>query len=163
MRLTGRIAILVPKRVIDQLTNERTRHLPRETGGFLLGMRRGAHLEITGPTLQGTTDRATPVSFERRDRSHAAAAQAAWAARDGLIGLVGDWHSHPSGRAEPSEDDKRAWRDLVRATRSPSVGFIFADNGSLGVFVTRRSLPMGAVNSCHLIEETEDDLVFATD
>lgn len=142
---------------------ERSRHLPLETGGFLLGLRRGDHIEITDVTTQGSADIAGPMSFERADLSHARIAQAAWESRGRVTAIVGDWHSHPSGRPVPSGIDRKAWRTLTKSLEAPAVGIILADRNAAGLFVSRPGWPFGQVRRCRLLEETDEDLVFAPD
>jgi integrative and conjugative element protein (TIGR02256 family) len=145
--------------VHEQLLAERLAHLPRETGGFLVGRRRGAHIEVTRATLQAPDDVATRASFERVDASHTTLAVDAWNQDAGLSGLVGDWHSHPIGGARPSGMDERAWRKLVAAERAPVVGLILGD-GEVAVYLARLKWTRLTVTRCDLMEETDQDLVF---
>lgn len=154
-------AILMPRSVVENLSTERQRHLPDETGGFLIGLRRGKHIEVTDATYQGPTDRATRYSFERLDPGHERKAAAAWEGRDGLASIIGDWHSHPVGYAEPSGTDRHAWRVLAASVKAPVIGIIMADRGPPGVFLTGWTRPLLHLRQCVLIEETADELVFA--
>jgi len=118
--------LLLPKWVIATVHQQREEHLPRETGGFLIGERRGPHIQITGLTHQGQGDIATRTSFERGCSSHREAIHRAWRLSDGMQSLVGDWHSHPCGSADASSTDKSAWRTLARTSRRPIIGLIHA-------------------------------------
>ena len=51
--------LLLPKWILSTIHTQREQHLPRETGGFLIGERRGPHIEITDLTQQGNGDVAT--------------------------------------------------------------------------------------------------------
>lgn len=83
-------SILLPRSLFDALVEQRTLRQPRETGGFLLGVRRGPHLEITHHTAQGWSDIATRSSFERRGAHHQRDAEAIWRRTVGEVGLIGD-------------------------------------------------------------------------
>lgn len=116
--------LLLPKWILGTIRSQREQHLPRETGGFLIGERRGPHIEVTGLTQQGNGDVATHHSFERNCLSHREAIHQAWRRSDGTRSLVGDWHSHPRGTADASSVDVAAWRTLARVSKRPVVGII---------------------------------------
>jgi integrative and conjugative element protein (TIGR02256 family) len=134
-----RPTIVLPGGLIDDLNARRLSRLPRETGGFLLGERRGHHLDVTGATDQAPEDVATTASFERRDPAHGDAAIAEWNSSGGLISIVGDWHSHPHGPPEHSSTDKKAWRQLCRVTGGGCIGIILGDREA-GVYLIGTSL-----------------------
>lgn len=121
--------LLFPKRILGTIHAQRERHLPRETGGFLIGERRGPHIDVTSLTQQGRGDIATRNSFERSCGSHRDAIHRAWQRSGGTQSLVGDWHSHPRGTADASSLDIAAWRTLARLSKQPVIGLI--DAGAL--------------------------------
>lgn len=152
--------VLIPTTLLAELKAARTAGLPLETGGFLIGRRRGAHLEVTQATYQGVNDVATRTSFDRADRAHTASAVSAWRADAGLSDVVGDWHSHPSGAGAPSDTDLRAWWTLAQAKRRPIVGLILGDETlslHMANFRDRRIVRLAS------IEETATETVFASD
>ena len=116
--------VLVPQHVLATIRRERSTYLPRETGGFLIGLRRGDHIEVTSLTRQADDDIATSSSFERASASHRKAILAAWTRSAELETLVGDWHSHPDGARHASATDHRSWSKLVKVTGQPVVGLI---------------------------------------
>jgi integrative and conjugative element protein (TIGR02256 family) len=158
VRPTG---VLLPTTLRDELIAERTKRLPKETGGYLLGRRRGRHIEITKATFQGFEDKATPVSFDRLDDRHARDAVAAWQADDELSAVVGDWHSHPFGGGDPSDTDRHAWRTLTKSERAPIAGLIVCD-GAITLHLTLPKWASVAIRRLAMIEESEDALVFST-
>jgi integrative and conjugative element protein (TIGR02256 family) len=153
-------AVILPKRVLAALQSQRAERLPRETGGFLLGMRRGRHIEITHATVQGPEDEATNVSFERRDPGHKDRAVAIWEETNGIIGLVGDWHTHPFGPPIPSTTDRAAWRSLVSSIGHSAVGIILAE-GSPGVFIAPKGWLLSGAQRCETLEDINEEIVFA--
>lgn len=118
--------LIVPKWIKTTIHLQREQHLPCETGGFLIGERRGPHIQVTGLTQQGSGDIATSTSFERNCPSHRDTIHRAWRCSDGMQSLVGDWHSHPLGSATASSTDVSAWRTLARTARKPIIGLIDA-------------------------------------
>ena len=82
--------------------------LPNETGGVLLGYHDfnvGAIVLVDA--LPAPSDsHCSPGSFERGIADLAKAVQDASARTAGIVGYVGEWHSHPRGHAaRPSQDD----------------------------------------------------------
>jgi integrative and conjugative element protein (TIGR02256 family) len=108
-----------------------------ETGGILLGSARGPHLEITGFTLPGPTDVRTHSRFVRQDASHEEAAMTAWVTSNRTISFVGEWHTHPSGKAIPSIIDRGNWSRLATKSRYPML-FLLAAPGSWKAFLVLR-------------------------
>ncbi len=118
--------IIMPKWILREIRVERRKYLPRETGGFLIGTRRGPHIDVTGLTRQGRGDVATYTSFERRCVSHRRIIDAAWKRSKGLESIVGDWHTHPHGSADASSIDRTAWRIMVEASTRTMIGLVDA-------------------------------------
>lgn len=89
-----------------------------ETGGILLGHQHSnGDLTVTLAGDPGPAAIRTARAF-RRDPAHAQAlADRAWDT-DGSI-WVGDWHTHPTGPAEPSAVDLRAYLSVLS---DPTVG-----------------------------------------
>lgn len=150
--------ILVPKHLRDRLMLERAANLPAETGGYLMGRRRGKHLEALCATFQGPEDIATRRSFDRADPGHARRAVEAWLDDKTLSGIIGDWHSHP-GPATASSTDEHAWRTLARSERAPVVGIIVGED-ALAVYVAGPSYGRVVISRCRIVEETDADMVF---
>jgi integrative and conjugative element protein (TIGR02256 family) len=121
--------LIFPKWIMSTIHLQREYHLPRETGGFLIGERRGPHIEVTGITQQGSGDVGTHNTFDRSCASHREAIHRAWRDSGGMRSLVGDWHSHPTGTANASSMDFAAWRTLTRVSKRPMIGVI--DAGAL--------------------------------
>ncbi len=153
--------VVFPTRLLDRLREARLESLPAETGGFLIGFRRGEHVEVTDATFQGAADLASRFSFERVDPAHGQQVVRVWQASSGYCSLIGDWHSHPFGPAEPSSLDKAAWKRLARDTNGMIVGLIEAGHGQPGVFACRRRLLRGGVRRLTEVERTHADASFA--
>jgi integrative and conjugative element protein (TIGR02256 family) len=152
--------VLLAKTVVDQVRRERLDRLPKETGGFLIGLRRGPHIEITDLTHQGPEDYSSHTSFERRDPKHRKKILASWRASDSTKSIVGDWHSHPYGAPEPSATDRKAWKILAQVVDRPVIGLIESGSSMPGVFLAvRRGLRFGV--RLEKVEEGNDYVLFA--
>jgi integrative and conjugative element protein (TIGR02256 family) len=152
--------IVIPVAVSRSIAAARAERLPRETGGFLIGQRRGQHFEILNCTHQAPGDIATPTSFSRLSRQHANAVEEAWRKSEGLHSIVGDWHSHPLGSALPSHIDRRAWKALFKAMSDPGIGVIAA-NGDTRVFYFTMRWGQLRVAECERIETNDGEAVFS--
>lgn len=159
--LIGARLVVLPRSLSKRLIDERAQRMPLETGGFLLGLRRGDDMEVTDVTSQGMGDRATRYSFERRGAHHQRSATQAWNDGGGLVGLIGDWHSHPSGGGEASETDYHAWGKLLKSIRKPGVGVIASPAG-LSIYRLEQLRRRVFATEMVLIEESDTDLVFAS-
>ncbi len=154
--------MVIPRAVIDSIRAQRLRCLPTETGGFLLGMRRGHHLEVTGVTEQQAQDLATTYTFERRDPAHARAIEAEWRRSNSLITVLGDWHTHPYGSGDPSGMDKKAWRTLARAVAQPVIGLIDAGTTLPTVFYLREKSLFASTLKLQVVSEEDGDLAYSS-
>ena len=152
--------IVIPVAVSQSIAAARAEHLPRETGGFLIGQRRAQHLEILTCTHQAPGDVATPTSFSRLSRQHADSVEKAWRKSEGLHSIVGDWHSHPLGSALPSDTDRRAWKALFKAMSDPGIGVIAADGDTRVFYFTMRWGQL-RVAECERIETSNGEAVFS--
>lgn len=160
LQLTMLKGILFPKPLLARLLEERAHYLPNETGGYLLGLKRGAHIEITSATFQAERDIASPSSFERSDPKHYETAVAAWAADNGKTGYVGDWHSHPSGNGAPSNIDRATWSALSEHARADVVGLILGETPTFRLFRCSKVWRLLAIAECEVVEEDGADIAF---
>lgn len=104
----GDLAVFYDDGFAAHLKALRLAALPNETGGVLLGYHDfnvGAIVLVDA--LPAPSDsHASPGSFERGTSGLAKAVQDASARTAGIVGYVGEWHSHPRGHsAQPSRDD----------------------------------------------------------
>ena len=104
----GDLTVFYDDGLAAHLTALRLAALPNETGGVLLGYHDfnvGAIVLVDA--LPAPSDsHASPASFERGTSGLVRAVQEASARTAGIVGYVGEWHSHPRGHsAKPSRDD----------------------------------------------------------
>jgi integrative and conjugative element protein (TIGR02256 family) len=106
----GDWSVLVDERLLHTARAIRTRHLPEETGGILLGAvdqhrRTIALVDALAPPDDSV---GTPTSFARGTESLAEAVEEASRRTAGIVGYVGEWHSHPPhASTDMSPDDLR--------------------------------------------------------
>lgn len=86
----------------------------REACGILLGREWEGTLEITEATPPQESDRRHRSSYVRMTAGHLALARESWKASQGLVGYLGEWHSHPEDHASPSGQDLQSSRELAR-------------------------------------------------
>lgn len=85
-----------------------------ESGGILLGRRRGKHLEVLLATEPGLHDKRSTYLFLREAEDHAEVAQQVWLKGDRQIDYLGEWHTHPQAVPIPSRIDRAEWCKLIQ-------------------------------------------------
>jgi proteasome lid subunit RPN8/RPN11 len=91
-----------------------------ETGGLLLGYahrKRGA-IYVTDALPPSEDSKGSPFAFQRGVKDYPASLDRVEACTGGLIGYVGEWHTHPAGSARLSEIDMAAVKQ-IRANLDP--------------------------------------------
>jgi integrative and conjugative element protein (TIGR02256 family) len=97
-----------------------------EDGGILLGAYRGPHLEVLDFTESGPDDVREHACFLRQDTLHQERALALWAKSGQTVTFVGEWHTHPDGKPNPSRIDKDSWSRLAKHMAMPMVFIVIA-------------------------------------
>jgi len=87
-----------------------------ESGGVLIGERRGVHVWVRTATPPQRSDLRTRTSFLRRSKKHQEMVNDAWRLSDGAQVYVGEWHTHPEHMPRPSLVDRAGL--LVRAMQA---------------------------------------------
>jgi hypothetical protein len=104
----GDLKVFYDDGLVGHLMALRQAALPNETGGVLLGYHDfnvGA-IMLVDALPPPSDSHASPGSFERGTAGSLKAVQDASARTAGIVGYVGEWHSHPRGHsAMPSRDD----------------------------------------------------------
>jgi hypothetical protein len=123
--------------VVSKMQHQRTANLPNETGGILLGyhdLNIGA-IVVVDAMAAPKDSVSSPDSFERGLQGVAEAAMEAHRRTAGLVGYIGEWHSHPPGHSvSPSGDDiyQLAYLALGLAHDGlPAVSLIVGEGGDL--------------------------------
>ena len=122
--------VLIEKDVLDALEGfrQRKRDSP-ESGGILLGFRRGPHLHVVEITAPQPDDKQSRTAFHRKSEAHQKIALARWAASGSRLDYVGEWHSHPESDPMPSRVDWREWRAILAPRTAPMLFLILGISG----------------------------------
>lgn len=129
-----------------------------ESGGVLLGLRRGGALQITKATFPSQWDLATPTRFHRSHKGHRISALKEWTKSGGTVDWIGKWHTHPHSSATPSYIDLDNWRSLTKRAGKP---LCFVIMGARDIFVGLQDAGSPTVRRCVQIEEDDRFLLFA--
>ena len=100
--------VLIHPSVVRALADHRTKRLPNETGGILMGVvdRTQRSLAVIGMMPAPPDSDAWPTSFIRGSNGLATVISKTTRRTLGNVIYVGEWHSHPDGhRATPSVPD----------------------------------------------------------
>ncbi|WP_336391106.1 Mov34/MPN/PAD-1 family protein [Gallaecimonas xiamenensis] len=97
-----------------------------EAGGILLGTVHGTHMLIEQATAPTARDRRFRTFFERLPFGHKEVADSRWAATQGTVRYLGEWHTHPEDHPRPSGLDRAEWSILAaqRLDKRPMLAVI---------------------------------------
>lgn len=90
-----------------------------ESGGILLGYRRGPHLHVAEATAPLESDKASRTRFFRSAAPHQQAALTRWRESGGTMDYVGEWHTHPECNPVPSMIDTHGWEQISGTRKAP--------------------------------------------
>lgn len=132
----------------EVIASETAQHLPRETGGILLGYREDADVVVTHALVVDGPG-ASAHRYVRDDvrGNHLLAEFLAPRADDDPTGYVGEWHSHPAPSG-PSPTDVAAMQATAREHDGPIALVVHAPGAQQPFFglITRRQR-LGRVTS----------------
>lgn len=118
--------VLIEARVLQVLAGYRQLHQGApESGGILLGYRRGSHLHVTEATAPLVPDHASRTSFFRSAGPHQQAALARWRESGRTVDYLGEWHTHPEHSPTPSTIDTGGWQRICSKRKKPML-FVIA-------------------------------------
>lgn len=146
--LTADGMILIEPKVVAELAEFRQLKLNSpESGGILLGFRRGSHIHVVEFTSPQPGDKQSRTSFDRVSGAHQQIAIDRWAASDSRMDYVGEWHTHPERCPTPSGIDAREWHAIYSSRSMP---MLFAILG------TQRELWLGVGVGNQLLRVSSD-------
>jgi integrative and conjugative element protein (TIGR02256 family) len=123
-----------------------------ESGGVLLGCRRGTHLQVVVATAPQASDRRKRFWFNRSSRSHQEIALQKWAASGETIDYLGEWHTHPEPNPSPSALDLCEWQKICRQKSYSMVFLIMGWSGAMWVGVSKGSRVLTCVETTSAID-----------
>lgn len=133
--------LYIDEGVIAKMNRLRDAHLPRETGGILLGYHdQNIEAVVVVDAMEAPPDsQSTEGYFERGVHGAAEAAKEAHRRTAGVVSYVGEWHSHPPGHAaDPSTDDLYQLVYLALGMSHdglPAVTIIVGEDGDLRALI----------------------------
>lgn len=80
-----------------------------EAGGVLIGETRPESLAVTEATTPQPGDTRGRLFFNRKAEGHQEHVVARWKESDGRLDYIGEWHTHPEKRPQPSLVDRAGW------------------------------------------------------
>ncbi len=95
-----------------------------EACGVLLGRQWDDLWQVTLATPPQKSDVRRRTGYARMTEGHLALAKTEWKNSKGLIGYLGEWHSHPEDHAHPSSHDLRSSREIAKRNQSSVLGII---------------------------------------
>jgi integrative and conjugative element protein (TIGR02256 family) len=107
------LRIWIDRALLRRLAVEADAARPDETGGVLLGHRNGRDIVIRAVVDAGPRAQRWPTGMRPDADYQAAEVEAAFAASDGAITYLGDWHSHPGTLSVPSRRDRKTLRNIA--------------------------------------------------
>ena len=117
--------LLIESSVLQRAFSFRqARSVDCETGGILLGFRRGPHLHVCDLTVPQRGDLRRRYGFQRNDGQHQAIAIARWKDSAHCMDYLGEWHTHPELDPSPSSLDKSEWKKIAEHANQPMVFLI---------------------------------------
>ena len=130
----GGWTVVFDDRLVRELRSSRVEKLPNETGGVLIGAHDLEHLTIhlaaRVPSPSDSTE--WPTLYIRGARNLSRTVRSFSRSTDGMLGYVGEWHSHPSGQdSVPSNLDRQALGKVAEETEKdelPALTLIVGEN-----------------------------------
>lgn len=136
----GDWTIVLDRWILDHLRDLRSKRLPNETGGVLVGMfdipRKTVYVVDTIPSPEDSQEK--PTLYIRGCAGLAERVEAIQAESAGELEYIGEWHSHPDGcPCSPSSDDLNLFAnvtDRMTAAGYPALMAIVCQSGQLSLF-----------------------------
>lgn len=132
--------VLLEERVLQLFSEHRQCHQrDPESGGILLGYRRGPHLHVAEATAPLESDEASRTRFFRSAAPHQKAAIERWRKSGGTMDYLGEWHTHPEHSPSPSTIDTRGWKRIHSTHKMPMVFVIAGTHDRLWIGLGTRT------------------------
>lgn len=111
----------LPRQLLMRMRDQARASSPDETGGMLLGWEGRGHLAVHSLIGPGPGARSSRSRFEPDGEWQLQRVADAYRASGRTVTYLGDWHSHPNGRGEPSARDTATAAAVSRhrAARAP--------------------------------------------
>ena len=138
-RRLGKWIVYMDSQLQEKLADLRRERLPNETGGVLIGasdMQRGV-IYIVDAIPSPRDSEESPTSYVRGSKELEQRVSEISNATAGMLGYIGEWHSHPDGiSVRPSAKDRAllAWiKSNMQMDGIPGVMAIVGEDGRIGL------------------------------
>ena len=128
--------VVIPSPLHERMARIVASRFPKESGGALLGMRRGRHIEVASLTTPAKGDSASRFHFFRRSKRHQMKSNWLWKRSGGLVDHVGEWHTHDEMVPHPSPTDSASWMALGRRRQGAAMVFLICGQRAERCWVT---------------------------
>lgn len=105
--------LYLPAEIRSEMVKQAREHAPNETGGILIGRRRGEVVEVLAISDAGPKAVSRPARFERDGEYCQRYLERTVAELGEGIDYVGEWHSHPGSSATPSTRDTASFTEIA--------------------------------------------------
>lgn len=106
----------------------------KESGGILIGERRGRYWVITDITTPMKGDIQARAQFIRQDAKHIETSRRIGKKSNNLRTYMGEWHTHPQVIPQPSGVDLASWKSIKIEKGNLLVFLILGIKGSYGCY-----------------------------
>ena len=113
-----------------------------ESGGLLTGLYAAEHIHVTDITTPQSMDSQGRTRFVRQDPFHVTSTERLYQLSQGLLNMVGEWHTHPQQIPAPSLIDQRSWQETVLARRPLTTIFLIQGTTDLWIGATSSGWPL---------------------
>lgn len=107
----------------------------KESGGILIGERRGRYWVVTDITTPMKRDIQSRGRFIRQDPGHIKASRKIGKISKNLRTYMGEWHTHPQSIPQPSSVDLASWKSIEIEIGSPLVFIIVGIKDTYGCYL----------------------------
>lgn len=120
--LTGTF-LITEEEIVTSIVTEGCNTI-NESGGVLIGQRKGQHFHIKQLTFPMTGDVRSRFGIRRSARRHNSIIQQAIKSSGGEYWYLGEWHTHPQRIPTPSNTDFATWKRIYNEIKIPIVCLI---------------------------------------
>ncbi|MCY1166507.1 hypothetical protein D9M73_64430 [compost metagenome] len=120
----SQLTTVIDSSALETLLSHRQTGTALEACGVLLGMHWDNLVQVTVATHPQKHDLRHRTGYVRSRSGHLAIARDAWKESNGLVGYLGEWHSHPEEHANPSSLDLQSSTAIARRNKTNVVSII---------------------------------------
>ena len=133
---SGRDIDVILSDEVSQTMNcyRQSRLTSKESGGILIGERRGRYWVVTDITTPMKGDIQSRVQFVRQDPGHIRASKKICKKSKNSRTYMGEWHTHPQVIPQPSSVDLASWKSIKMDKGSSLVFIILGTQGCYGCY-----------------------------